>query len=91
MALTAAERRAAAEAAVDSYAPSAPAAIRTAAVDLVAEHLEDPTVAETHFADQQIQEHNFGPAALKRSGASALLAAWRRPRALRMDVPEAGA
>ena len=82
MALTAQQRLQAAAAMVDNYAPGAPAEVRTAAVEMVAQSIDDvPYDNETHFADQQVSTHNLGPAIIRRCGAASILAPWRRPRA----------
>ena len=82
MALTEAERQKAATMIVANYAPSAPAEVQRAAVDMVAESLRDPPYEnEVHFADQQVSTHNLGPSIIRRCGASSILAPWRRPRA----------
>ena len=90
MALTAAQRTAAATAMVDHYAPGAPAEVRTAAVELIGDSLQDPPYEnEVHFEDQQVSTHNLGASIIRRCGASSILAPWRRPRALALTVPEA--
>ncbi len=87
MAVTAAQARAAAVAAVDDYAPHAPADVRTAAVEmLIDSYLDPPYENDVQFADQQASTHNLGPSHIRRSGASSLLAPWRRPRARALEV-----
>ena len=82
MALTAAQRTAAATAIVADYAPAAPAAVRTAAVDLVESSIkQSPLVESVQFSDQQTEWANLGPTIIRRCGAASILAPWRRPRA----------
>ena len=82
MALTGAERTAAATAIVANFAPGAPGDVRTAAVDLVERSIEnDPLVSGVQFADQQVDYATAGPSIIRRCGAASILAPWRRPRA----------
>ena len=61
--------------------PGAPAAVRTAAVELLAKSIRTgPEIAGVHFADQQVDYQNYGPALIRRCGASSMLSPWRRPR-----------
>ena len=90
MALTAAEARAAAEALIDSYCTDPPADVRTAAIAKLAAHLRDypdDAVVSVSFGDQA---SSWKPSsrALLDSGASHILAAWRRPRARLIEVTE---
>ena len=81
MALTDAALTAAAGTLVDRYAPGVPAEVRQAAVHLVAESLRQPPfVSQIQFADQQYQFVG-GMDIIRRSGASSILASYRRPRA----------
>ena len=81
MALSEAQREAAATALVDRYAPDAPADVRTAAVSLVVKSLKTPAhVAAVRFEDQGI-DYQTGFDLMRRCGATSILAAWRRPRA----------
>ena len=81
MAVSAAHAQAAATAIVDNHAPGAPAAVRTAAVELLATTIKaGPEIAGAAFADQKVDYHNLGPALIRRCGAASMLAPWRRPR-----------
>ena len=84
MALTAAEALAAATEAVASYAPDAPAAIRTAAIGRLTDWIERfPADGSTAvgYDGQSLSTMQAGTVdALRASGAAELLAPWRRPR-----------
>ena len=80
MALTDAEWTAAATAAVNRYAPDAPPDVRAAAVEMVTTVLPEMSAQTASFADQSVTSFP-GVDAIRRSGASGLLAPWRRPRA----------
>ena len=79
------DQRTAIAAEVERYAPGAPADLRSAAVELVTAHLEsmDTAIGSTSFGDQSMTTHppNLVSAVFRQSGATALLASWRRPRA----------
>ena len=80
--LTRAQAAAAAVTMVDTFAPDAPAEVRSAAASMCEQSILDaPYDNDTHFSDQQTSTHNLGSNHLKRSGASSILAPWRRPRA----------
>lgn len=90
VALTAAEARAAAEALVDNFCTDPPAHVRTAAVVKLAAHLRsypDDGITATSFGDQS---SSWKPASqvMLDSGASQILAAWRRPRARLVEATE---
>ena len=88
--LTATEARDAAEAQVDDYCVGAPAAIRTAAIAQLAEHLRSypaDGISNTQFGDQSASWQPTSRALLD-SGASALLSSWRRPRARLIEATE---
>ena len=83
MALTHAEAEAAAEAMVDDFCTDPPAEVRTAAIAKLISHLRnypDDGVTNTQFSDQSASWKPSSRALLD-SGASQLLAPWRRPRA----------
>ena len=81
MALTLQKATDAATAIVDNHAPGAPAAVRTAAVELLAKTIKaGPEIAGAAFADQKVDYHNLGPGLIRRCGAASMLAPWRRPR-----------
>ena len=83
MALTHAEAEAAAEALIDNYCTDPPAEVRTAAIAKLAEHLRSyPSdgLTNTQFGDQGASWKTSSPAMFD-SGASQILAPWRRPRA----------
>ena len=82
MALTAAQARAAATAQVEKYSPAAPDAIKTAAVERMADFLLIPVGIRQAQESGNMVTYASGPAALTASGAAALLAPWRAPRAL---------
>ena len=90
MALTAAEAMAAAEALVDDFCTNPPSEVRTAAIAKLAEHFRgfpsDGTVAGQH-GDQSASWKPSSQAMLD-SGASELLAPWRRPRARLVEATE---
>ena len=82
MALTLTQATAAATTIITNYAPGAPADVRTAAVELLTKTIKaGPEIASAEFADQKVDYHNLGSALIRRSGASSMLAPWRRPRA----------
>ena len=81
MALTLQKATDAATAIVDHHAPGAPAAVRAAAIALLATSIRTgPEIAGVHFADQQVDYQNYGPGLIRRCGAASMLAPWRRPR-----------
>ncbi len=87
MALSAAQRSAAAEAIVRDFAPGAPEAVRVAAVDMVSRSIEhDPLTERVEFADETLAYHNMGASIIRRCGAASILAPWRRPRARALTV-----
>ena len=90
MALTAAEALDAAEALVDDYCVLPPAGIRTAAVAQLAEHLRHYPADGTVSTQHGDQSSSWKPSsrALLDSGASELLAPWRRPRARLIEATE---
>ena len=90
MALSAAEAMAAAEALVDDFCTDPPAEIRTAAIAKLAAHLRDypdDATTSTSFSDQSA---SWKPSsrAMFDSGASQVLAPWRRPRARLIEATE---
>ena len=78
-------QRAAVDAEIERYAPGAPVDLRSTAAELVAAHLEaiDTAHESVGFGSQSVG--SFAPsmvsAVFRASGATALLASWRRPRA----------
>ena len=85
---TAAELLEAATAIVDDYAPSAPAIVKKQAVELLRISLgQHPHIEKTEFEDQAV---TYSPPIaanlIRRSGASSILAPWRRPRARALEV-----
>lgn len=82
MALTEAQARAAATAQVERYAPDAPEAIQTAAVERMTDYLLIPVGIRQAQESGNMVTYAASPAALTASGAAALLAPWRAPRAL---------
>ena len=82
--LTAAQRSAI-DAEVERYAPGAPADLRSTAAELVAAHLESIDTAHESIGFGSQSVGSFAPnlvsAVFRQSGATALLASWRRPRA----------
>ena len=90
MALTASEAMAAAEALVDDFCTNPPAEVRTAAIVKLAahyRHFPDDGTTNTQHGDQSGSWKPSSRAMLD-SGASALLAPWRRPRARLVEAPE---
>ena len=88
--LTATEAMDAAEKLVDDYCVQPPAEIRIAAIAKLAEHLRSyPSdgLTNTQFGDQGASWKPSSRALLD-SGASALLASWRRPRARLIEATE---
>ena len=90
MALTAAESMAAAEALVDDYCVLPPAEIRTAAIAKLSAHLRHYPADGTTNTQHGDQSSSWKPSsrALLDSGASELLAPWRRPRARLVEATE---
>lgn len=79
--LTAAQATAAATAMVDDFAPGAPADVKTAARQMVAQTLQrDPSTTNVQFQGRSVSWSN-GSNVLRRCGAAGILAPWRRPRA----------
>ena len=90
VALTATEAMAAAEALVDDYCVAPPSDVRIAAIARLASHLRvypDDGTTSTQHGDQSASWKPLATAMID-SGASALLASWRRPRARLIEAPE---
>ena len=88
--LTAAEALAAATAVVDDYCTAPPATVRTAAIAKLSAHFRsypDDGVTNAQHGDQSA---SWKPSSLAMidSGAAALLASWRRPRARLIEATE---
>ena len=87
MALTEEQASATATEWVTRYAPGAPASVQEAAVELLANTLRTHTaVSNVEFADERVAYHDWGPSAIRRSGALPLLAPWRRVRARAIEA-----
>ena len=90
VALTATEAMAAAEALVDDYCVAPPSDVRIAAIARLASHLRvypDDGTTSTQHGDQSASWKPLATAMID-SGASALLASWRHPRARLIEATE---
>ena len=90
MALTAAEAEAAAEAMVDDYCTTPPAEVRTAAIARLSEYIRTSPPDGTTATSLGDQSTSWKPSsvAMRDSGASQILAPWRRPRARLIEATE---
>ena len=90
MAVITTAQRAALSAEVLRYAPGAPAELVAVAADLVIAHVQALPATEkaVRFADQDVEYWAPGQmaAVIRMSGAAALLASWRRPRARAIEA-----